>query len=249
MLWTFADLNDERCSLRSICNTQLIRREIAKEWLEHEVWARKLTQLLNTTLRKSLAARGLVFDSNHGRYYFPPDNGSARRVRYKSLQKTLNKPVVYPYPKVGPTQYWVHWAAKFRFLFFGLRCYLAVEPCMVFSRDGVLLIAGEEVGRLSTFRTSHQYNRNVLGFLFFWKSFLRGDSSHIVVFPARAPQTLVLSRDYLDGEASFGIEGDLAEVKAVAEDLDEIDLSASPDDEDEVDLSDPDGGDWEAEDD
>jgi hypothetical protein len=114
-------------------------------------------------------------------------------------------------------------------MFFGWPCYLCVEPCMVFTRDGMVSVGSEEMGRLSTQRSSHCYNRNVLGFLYFWREFLSDGRRSIVVFRPDSAQRLEFWASYVSGKASFGIEGDRIAVKEIVGDLDEVDLSLDDD--------------------
>lgn len=226
MLWTFADLADEDCSLRTICdyaNSVTVRRS---EWEADPNGSRLLVQLMNTCLRKKLTANGLVFDRDKHRYYFRPMNDQERTITWKSLKNKITKPVVYPHKdRNGSVDYWVHWSAKFRFVQFGRGAYLMIEPAMVFTRNGQALVGGEEMGRLATSRASHQYNRNVLGLLFFWREFLREGKNEILIFGAPKPQRLSAHCDFLRGEAGFGIWGDQIAVTELEADIDEVDLS------------------------
>ena len=234
MLWTFADLNAQDCSLRVLCNAAKITRQSRHDWQADPNRSRLLVQLFNTCLRKKLAANGLIYDLDKNRYYFPPDDGGERRFTWRSLRNQINKPVVYPHVgSTGAVDYWVHWAARFRFMFFGRPAYLMVEPAMVFTRDGTQLVGGEEMGRLATARASHRYNRNVLGFLFFWKEFLREGNRDIVVFGAPPPQRLAAHGSFVGALAEFGIHGDTITVTEVGKDLDEIDLTLSDDEADD----------------
>ena|GEM_PF-6462819 len=226
MLWTFADLNDEQCSLRVLCDTAKITRQSGHDWQADPNRIRLLVQLFNTCLRKKLAANGLIYDLDKNRYYFSPENDGERRFTWRSLRNRITKPVVYPHAgSTGAVDYWVHWAARFRFMFFGKQAYLMIEPAMVFTRDGTQLVGGEEMGRLATARASHRYNRNVLGSLFFWKEFLRDGQPQIVVFGAAPPQRLAAYKNFVRASAEFGIYGDTITVTEVGEDLDEIDLT------------------------
>ena len=229
MIWTFADSELPDCSLRAICDTSKIQRVNREDWRGDEVLQRKLVQVLNVTLRKMLCARKLVFDRRHGRYYFPPKDGGIREQTWQSLRKRQTRPVVYPHVSGGEIDYWVHWGARFRYMFFGWHCYLSIEPCMVFTRDGIVSVGSEEMGKLSTQRASHCYNRNVLGFLYFWKDFLSDGRESIVVFPPRSAQRLEFRASYVSGQANFGIEGDQIAVKEILGDLDEVDLSLDDD--------------------
>lgn len=226
MLWTFADLTDPGCSLRAICDNKSVSHWLLPDWSSGAERQRLLVQLMNTCLRKLLTARGLVFDRDKGRYYFPPESGNARRCTYQSLQKTTTRRVAYPHVDRATTavDYWVHWSAKFRFIDFARHLYLMVEPSMIFTEDGVRLVGGDDMGRLSTTRSSHRFNRNVLGFLYFWRWLLRGDEADIAVFRAPPPQRLSFHGEYITGIGGFGIDGDNITVKDVQDDLDEIDL-------------------------
>ena len=228
MLWTFADLGDDECSLRTVCDTAQLTHVERFEWQSDPVRSRLLVQLMNTCLRKKLTANGLIYDRDKNRYYFRPDDGGDRRLTWQSLKNRVTKPVVYPHVGgSGEVDYWVHWAARFQFLFFGRRGYLMIEPAMVFTRDGTALVGGEEMGRLATSRVSHQYNRNVLGLLFFWREFLRAGEKEIAIFGAPLPKRLSADCNFLGGSADFGIFGDSIAVTELGEDLDEVDLALS----------------------
>jgi len=231
MLWTFADLTSTDCSLRVACDPTKTQQWLFRDWMSGQPDRHRLAiRLMNTCFRKKLAARGVIFDRDKNRHYFPPEDGHERRLTWQSLHNKITRPVAYPHRRGdGTTDYWVHWAATFRFIFFGAELYLLVEPAMVFTRDGVSLVGGEEMGRLSTSRRSHQYNRNVLGMLFFWRELLLAGENEIVVFPAPPPQRLSFYSDYALANAAFGIDGDRIPIKSLVDDIDDVDLAIESD--------------------
>ncbi len=232
-LWTFSNLSDEKSSLRLVCDPSDTKTIKPIEWSGDNDRKQWLVALMNSCLRKKCAALGLIYDPAHGRYYFPPLDGGIRVIEYQSLQKKVRNPVVYRHTDklTNRVDYWVHWAVRLRFVNYGLTWYLMVLPSFVFTKDGQQFVASELVGRLSTRRKSHQYNRNVLGFLAFWRDYLSSGQTRIVIYPAPHPQTLAVSKIYLSGQTTFGIEGDKVKVRSIYEDIDEIDIEAMAEEE------------------
>lgn len=225
-LWTFSNLNNDSNPLRKACETTRIEAMETVEWTGDKDRRRWLISLMNSCLRKKCAPLGIQFDKNHSRYYFIATDGEVREVEYQSLKKRVKNAVVYPYKSrsTGEIEYWVHWAARLQFFNYGHYWYLQVIPCYVFTEDGHKFVASEQVGRISTIRRSRQRNRSVLGFLFFWREYLSAGENKITIYPRKKPQSLIASKNYLNGPSSFGIEGDKVDVLVYPERVDEIDL-------------------------
>lgn len=154
--------------------------------------------LLNRTLHKLTARRGLRFDWDHKRYYFDPavdEKGKAAEVEveYQPLNKSKTPRHVVWQPRrkkkgvdgevtLEKRPYWIHLAANLRFLRVNTSDWvLAIRPEHRFTKDGFDLLPSAAVGPRATRLKSHLYNYDLLGELQFWKEYLSDAQPRIIV--------------------------------------------------------------------
>jgi hypothetical protein len=226
-IWTPSYLPSEDCPLRVACQTdEEVRVTPVSEWLEdssHELW---FVELLNSCLQKHCARLGLIFDKKHIRFYSLPKNGKEWWFSYPSIQNTARRRPAFPsYRRLtGELRCWIHQSARLKFERLGPQWFLKVIPGYVFTRDGETFLDASEVGRLATGKKARERNLVVLRHLLFWREFLSAGDGAITIFPGS--QKLVVSKEFLDCLAAFGIEGDGLELSSGVpeeDDLEEID--------------------------
>ncbi len=226
-IWTPSFLPSQDCPLRVACETdEEVRITAVSEWVEdssRELW---LVELLNSCLQKHCARLGLVYDKKHSRFYCLPKDGKEWWFSYASIQNTARRRPVFPSFRrlTGELRCWIHQSAKLRFERLGPQWFLKVIPGYVFTHDGETFLDASEVGRVATGKKARERNLVVLRHLLFWREFLSAGNGAITIFPGS--QKLVVSKEFLDCLAAFGIEGDGLELSSgipEEDDLEEID--------------------------
>ncbi|HBB96069.1 MAG TPA: hypothetical protein DC054_11825 [Blastocatellia bacterium] len=194
-LVTFFDLNDRNNPLRNQVDRSTTMHGEIDELFEgdrrnHLVW------LLNESIYRHLAYRGLVVDKKRRRAYFPRSSAEdGRRVityqsRLRKPTRTVTKPIVSQ--ASGKVRYWEHESFSFVLDQFDDTWALQIVPGYVFTLNGVAkLLEGDKVNKLSTKRASRDYNSQVHNDLVFWSWVISGGqpgSFQLVALPR--PRTL-----------------------------------------------------------
>lgn len=188
MLYAFQDLNDRGSPFSALADGQPVERFRVAEWLEDPDRFRWFVDLLNRSLNKLTGRRGLMYDREHRRYYFPADEpGKVRKVDYTPLNKKRTSRNVVWEPKGRATGegrgYWYHRAVALRFLLTGKGQWcLSMRPELRVTSDGVKPLASEKIGSKVTRKKSRTFNYDLLGEVQFWRDFL-GDTRPRIVLP------------------------------------------------------------------
>jgi hypothetical protein len=226
-IWTPSYLPSQDCSLRVACETDSeVRITPVSEWIEdssRELW---FVELLNSCLQKHCARLGLVYDKKHSRFYCVPKDGKEWWFSYPSIQNTARRRPAFPSFRrlTGELRCWIHQSTRLKFERLGPQWFLKIIPGYVFTHDGETFLDASEVGRVATGKKARERNLVVLRHLLFWREFLSDGDGAITVFPGA--QKLVVSKEFLDCLAAFGIDGDGLELTSgipEEDDLEEID--------------------------
>jgi hypothetical protein len=145
---------------------------------------RLLVQLLNESLRRHAASRGLLVYGREQRLYFPKTPDGERRVTYHGRLKDSARTVVKVRRSRTTSEitYYEHHAVRWQFRRFGEDWFLLLVPGWIFTRDGEEnLLHPKRITSLSTRRAARDYNSNVSAHLYFWASVLVGDDVRDVV--------------------------------------------------------------------
>jgi hypothetical protein len=226
-IWTPSYLPSEDCPLRAACETdEEVRITPLSDWMEDSSYELWFVELLNSCLQKHCARLGLVFDKKHARFYSLPKNGKEWWFSYPSIQNTARRRPAFPsYRRLtGELRCWIHQSARLKFERLGPQWFLKLIPGYVFTHDGETFLDASEVGRIATGKKARERNLVVLRHLLFWREFLSAGDGAITIFPGS--QKLVVSKEFMDCLAAFGIEGDGLELSSgipEEDDLEEID--------------------------
>lgn len=130
--------------------------------------------LFNQLLGKHLAERGLEYNRDFKRSYFPRENEtdleftrSWRSIRTGAKDK---RAVCKYYDQYGSYRFWRHEALSAGFRVFGNRVYLEIDPKLLYTDDGETPCASEMVGPYSTRYKARRFNSQVLNDVLFWGS-------------------------------------------------------------------------------
>lgn len=189
-LLTFTDLSQADGPFRTCINPSTSQRMLflEQQWDDPDQ-GRLYMMLLNRTLHKITGRRGLYWDKDHQRYYFPPLPGpqgpQKREISYKSLQgNTTSRLVAWPPTsrKTGQAKnYWEHLALSLHFHRTGERSWcLSLRPERRYTLDGFQVLEGKQTGKKATSRISRIHNYELLGELNFWRAFLSGGDPRII---------------------------------------------------------------------
>lgn len=175
-------------------------------------------------LRHKCFSLGMAHDDSHHRFYFTPENGTARVRTYRAFKRTATRKLAYPYEDktTKEIRFWVHHAARLSLIQIDQNFYLEVEPGYAFTQDGQKFMASEDIGPLTTRRKSGERNQNVFNHLIFWSEILANPPGNIAV--DCGGQEFTISKVYESAVANFGIPYDSKPLDQIAMAEDEFDL-------------------------
>jgi hypothetical protein len=210
-LYTFARLTDELCPLRKAVDVTTIgepeRREV---WLSDADKRKWYLTLLNKCLRYNLGRARIIRDEK-GRFFFPPEkDGRTRVVRHAGDRP---REVAAKKPCIDGSVFWVHYAARIRFMLHGDRLFLRTEPTFFFTQDGYTPLDGKSMGRLSIQWGGKQKNVDVLRTLIFWTKVLSRQTKEMRILAGA--DTITVSALPAKAHSTFGIDGDHVHIKAL----------------------------------
>lgn len=221
-LYTFAQLSDNLCPLRQVIDADSpITSEPFFDWLSDKDKGNWFIGLLNLLLIEYLASRRVQRESK-GRFFFlPTEDGKTRaeavggdEVRQVAAQK----------PAADGAFFWVHHAARMKFIRFGPNVFLQLEPTYLFTSDGHQPLAGKNMGRMVVMWSGRQQNVDILRNFVFWMRFLAGGNKEIRI-PAGSGR-FALSTVSATAAMNVGIEADHVRIGAlmrtITHEMDEV---------------------------
>lgn len=212
-LYTLADLRDNQCILRAICDTSRIRDLAAKDWVNDAARRRDYVSLLNQLLPKHAARCEVRYNPVFKRFYLPRQDDTAveftrswRNIR--SGRKDLVRTVAQYY-EYGRDHFWRHLAASLRFSYLEPSWYLEIVPKYFFTQDGEIPYDSEKAGPYTTRKKALEHNISVLNHVLFWVDVLSLGADLIEM---RLGQRLLvqIEKQPLTGLAPFAIPSDPA---------------------------------------
>lgn len=193
VLLAFDDLGDHRspCA-RSVDRDSVVVHTAQDMWADPDR-RRWYVELLNKGLRLLLERhRGLVFDHDHRRFYFPHDGSgheSTVTLRTKTgrrQERTVVRPRISK--RTGEPAEWWHEAVALRFEQFGPRSWgLTIRPEFYLTTDGHEPFPAKLVGRRVTRRKASIFNEQYYDRVHFWREHLtEGTPRFVLRFGAQA---------------------------------------------------------------
>lgn len=203
-IYTFAQLTDELCPLRKVIEASSpIKKEAIADWLSEKDKGNWFMALLNKSLEQYLASRRVARESK-GRFFFSPTADG--KTRSEAIGGDAPREVAAHKPTGDGAGFWVHHAARMKFVRVGQRIFLQLEPTYLFTSDGQQPLAGKSMGRMVIMWGGRQQNVDVLRNFVFWMRFLANGQREIRI-PAGAGEFLLSA---VSGTAAMnvGIEAD-----------------------------------------
>lgn len=179
------------------------------DWLEDPDQSRWFADLLNRSLNKVTGRLGLSLDRDHHRYYFPTtEPGEPRAVTYRPLNATQATRSVVWQPirrQTGePRKHWLHLAVSLQFLRIATADWcLSLRPELRVTVDGSKPEVSHSIGPRVTRKKSRLFNYDLLGDVQFWRDYLSGSSTRIVLgFGPRVDRLIILT-DLMQGTVEW----------------------------------------------
>lgn len=221
---TFHRLKNPANPLSAVIDARHTQKELLTNWIgEDAARMSVVTALLNLAVQRHLIRRGLTYDYDKRRYFFPPssDGGEAKiKWRKRGRPRTVARRLV---DDDGFLTGWRHTAAKLPVIHLGGYWFIQVRPTVVFSRDGTIhsIQGGSTVGPMATAWLARERNRNMAYHTYFW-GFVLGDGAR----PARiraGDGIFLIDSEPLKVHLSRGILSDQVDLAAELEDAEDPD--------------------------
>lgn len=211
-LLAFADLGDAHGPFGDIvAEPGAAERHEVDVWLRDEDQGRWVVDLLNRAAGRFMALRGLRYDREHRRYFFPPNadadgKPADRTVSYRPMNQAVSQRKVAWNPVRKSTgqgkSYWTHLAVGLRFHRVSPgQWVLSLRPEHRFTRDGETPLAPKGIGKKSTSLKSRMYNSDLLTEVHFWRDYLAESKPKIIL--DLAGQSLVLDAMLMQSEVRW----------------------------------------------
>jgi len=212
-LFTFHNLKDPKGPFGDVINQKGVETIRSEQWWDDPEGHRRYVTLLNRGLYKYAARKRVRFDPAHKRYFFDALTvGKPRQEQYRPLNAKSRKKLVVWQPKIKatgePKNYWWHLAAGLAFLRVDQRqwCF-SIRPERHLTSDGVTPLPPKQIGRRVTSKKARMWNDVYLGEVNFWRDYLSGGNSKIVL--NFGDQSAVIDTEMLTFDVEWpGIPGD-----------------------------------------
>ena len=212
-LFTLADLRSPRSGLRDFCDRDAESLSAA-EWLESDPDRQgDYVYLLNQLLGKIRYDRGLRYNPDYQRTYFPRPAGdeTERKLDWFNVRSQKKAPprTVVRYYEYGINRFWRHLACNLSFLRFGSVWFLRIIPKYFFTSDGDTPCEGDLAGPYTTRLKAMEHNMQVLNHVLFWADYLSNRNDYIA-HSIEGKMVINIDKAPLGGITRFAIPADPA---------------------------------------
>lgn len=212
-LYTFGNLRYEGCPLRPYCDNDA-ESLTWEEWLESDPDRQNdYVFMLNQLLGKLCRQRGLRYNKDFDRTYFPRANDTDTTFRrdWFSIRSNQKAParIVAKYYEYGFHKFWRHLACHLSFVYVNHVWFLRIIPKYFFTTDGLTPWDSALVGSYTTTIKAREYNSHVLNHVLFWADTL-AHSRDSISYSLDGRLILSIDRAPMAGIAGFAIVDDPA---------------------------------------
>ncbi len=188
-LYTFTDLTRPEGPFAPFVDRAAAHSNAVSSWMGDDARWRWFIALLNRCLRLHL--RGLpVRQDEKGRFVFLSDNGATRKWSWGPGRRREREVAARKSNPVTGQEFWVHHGSRLRFQTLGDKLFLLVDPCYVFTSDGMQPLYSRVVGPLSVKWTGRERNASILRHVTFWSRFLSRGRRRVQIETGATPITL-----------------------------------------------------------
>ena len=181
-IFCFWDLTDKECPFRNILSADVIGSDNVYSWIKDEDKSRWLVELLNKGLKHYCQKLFLRFDSEHKRYFFVPEHGLNREVKWNTGKRKATRTVVKKNTRGKSDEvFWSHQTLQAKFTIINEDMFLQLVPGWTFTTNGFESLPSKQIGPLSTKWTTKEHNPSVLYHIRFWSSYLSQASESIIL--------------------------------------------------------------------
>jgi hypothetical protein len=202
-LFCFSDLTVVDEPLRAAVDPSEIKSHRVADWRTDDVRWKWFISLLHKALRAKLRKLPMRQDDRRRYFFLPNRDGTGRNWKNG---KDPAREVAACKPASKDESFWVHHGADLRFQTLGDQLYLRVEPCYVFTSDGIHPLRGTTVASLSMKWGGKERNAAILRHIVFWARTLSKGEAKISVATGASP--IFISGVPALARISFGIEFD-----------------------------------------
>ncbi len=213
VLYTLADLRDDRCVLREFCETGDINDVSGEQWAKDESRRNDFLFLLNQLMGSHLWHCGLRYNPHFKRNYFPRlnDKDLVFRRDWYNVRTGRAAParIVAKFYKYGADRFWRHTASQLSFRNIGSSWFLQIIPKYLFTIDGETPCDPELVGPYTTGIKASEKTNHVLNHVLFWADII---SQHkpAIQFRLHSRTLMEIEKEPFSGIANFAIPNDPA---------------------------------------
>ena len=186
-LYSFANLSDDDCTLRSLIDPQSIEHCSVTDLIENPSTETIVPELLRKTLEHHMFSRGLRVDRKKSRAYFPCYHSSVRSISYRATRQNTSRRVAWWPVRLG-VGHCVHTAVNYRITQLHNNWVLMLQPTYVITTDGKSRqVPFNEHSRIVTGLMTDHYNLKVLADVRFWLNQLETERGTIRIEQPNSP--------------------------------------------------------------
>jgi hypothetical protein len=202
-IWAFHDLSRPDGPFAKVVQRNTTIKQDAREMWSSVGGQRQYRRLLDKVLNLHLIGRGLEWDKERDRYWFPPEDGGQRVAEVQTRSGDRQRRFV-AYEQKHPTGalrgLWRHWALECRFAPVGDGWALTTRPTYQWTWDGSTPLDVGLMSRSTERKLGGVYHAQYLDQVAFWQSWLTRGRAELVspvahaalVVSAEAPATTIV---------------------------------------------------------
>ncbi len=181
-IYTFINLSNENNVFSNLINNYDVFYESTIDWLEDKEMNNWLIELLNDAIRKHTEDYKMNYDKISNKYFFRIGVLRNRKISFKPHLRQASRSLIIERKRDDRILRYRHRAIKIRFMIMGKDIYLNLEPSVIFTYDGIRVIADRERQNiLCTKFLSRQKNEVVFTEYRFWTWLLSEDGKKIQI--------------------------------------------------------------------
>lgn len=219
-IYSFWDLNHYNCPFKDLLVASNIQQETTRSWISDPIKSNWLIELFNRALKGYCWDLNLLFDRNHGKFFFPPLGGGDRTSTWNTGKRKSTRNITTKHTRGKTDQvFWSHQSLRAKFISIDEEIFLQLVPGWTFTFDGEHSLSGKDVSIFSTKWTTKERNPSVFYHIRFWSNLLSHSSDLISIRLGNEKLTVDVTPAVI--ELPVGIQGDFHPIDKVFETADQ----------------------------